>query len=126
MLTSFPLDWISKKPRTLAFRRSKSQFKVSFKVAKEELIEQLLMLEAKNIVLSSNTVTRHNGLPYNNRDEPDDPGVVVYFTIFKKDYAIGCDKWDRVKDNIRAISKYLEGLSAIGKSLDFSDEQNKI
>lgn len=39
--------------------------------------------------------------------------MAVYFKSFKKEYALGCDKWDRVKDNIRAIGKHIEALRGI-------------
>ena len=113
MTEPYPLSWIPNKPRTPSYKRKRSQFQVSFAKARDDLLVELKRLTATNIVISSNVETRLDGLPYSNRPNPDDPGVAVYFRSFKKEYALGCDKWDRVKDNIRAIGKHIEALRGI-------------
>lgn len=64
-------------------------------------------------VLSTNLETRLDGLPYANAKEPADPGVAVYFERGGKQMVFACDKWDRVKDNIRAICKTIEAMRGI-------------
>lgn len=113
MPNSYPLDWMPGKLRTPSFRRTRSQFKVTFTKARDDLLVELKKLKATNIVISSNVEPRRDGLPYSNRKNPDDPGVAVYFKSFKKDYALGCDKWDTVKDNLRAIAKHIRALRGI-------------
>ncbi|MEH1778910.1 MAG: hypothetical protein V7K67_32240 [Nostoc sp.] len=45
------------------------------------------------------------GLPYASFKEPDDPGISIFFRIKGQSYAICSDVWDRVKDNLRAITE---------------------
>ena len=113
MIEPYPLNWITEKPRTPSNKRKRSQFQVSFAKARDDLLVELKRLNAVNIVISSNVETRQDGLPYARRKDPDDPGVAVYFRSFKKEYALGCDKWDKVKDNIRAISCHISALRGI-------------
>lgn len=44
-------------------------------------------------------------------DDPDDPGVAVYFRRLEEDadhgYALACDRWESLRDNARAISLYV-------------------
>ena len=109
----YPLNWIPGKPRTPSYKRKRSQFQVSFAKARDELLVELSRLSATQIVISSDVPLRQDGLPYARYREPDDPGVAVYFKTFKKEYALSCDRWDRVKDNIRAIGKHIKALRGI-------------
>ena len=116
MIEPYPLCWIPNKTRTPSYKRKRSQFQVSFAKARDDLLDllvELKRLNATNIIISSNVETRQDGLPYSGRRNPDDPGVAVYFRSFKKEYALGCDKWDRVKDNIRAIGCHINALRGI-------------
>ena len=113
MTEPYPLNWIPGKPRTPSHKRKRSQFQVSFAKARDDLLVELKRLQASNIVISSNVETRQDGFPRSTNRNPEDPGVAVYFKSFKKEYALGCDKWDKVKDNIRAIGKHIEALRGI-------------
>ncbi|PHM09207.1 J domain-containing protein [Nostoc sp. 'Peltigera malacea cyanobiont' DB3992] len=62
------------------------------------------------MVISSNVQLRRDGLPYATFREPDDPGVAVYFRIKKKNYALCCDRWLKVKDNLRAIGLHIAAM----------------
>lgn len=64
-------------------------------------------------VLSTNIPLRRDGLPYANQPEPVDPGVAVYFEYKKKSMSFACDRWDRVRDNVRAIEKTIEAIRGI-------------
>lgn len=65
------------------------------------------------IVLSTNVELRRDGLPYANQPEPSDSGVAVYFERKGKQMVFACDRWDRVKDNLRAIEKTIEAMRGI-------------
>lgn len=65
---------------------------------------------AKNIIISSNVPTRQDGLPYARPKEPDDPGVAVYFQIKDKSYALCCDRWLKVRHNLRAIGLHIAAM----------------
>ncbi|MGK7953779.1 MAG: J domain-containing protein [Crocosphaera sp.] len=113
MIKPFPLSWPPTKNRTSSYRREKAQFKVTFAQARDELLKELSRFKATNIVISSNVPLRQDGLPYANFSEPSDPGVVISFRAFKKDYIFSCDCWIRVRDNLRAIGKHIEALRGI-------------
>lgn len=108
---AYPLAWPGGWPR--AKRRARSQFASSLADSRDHLVEQLRMLGAKYPVISTNIETRRDGLPYANRAEPVDPGVAVYFLWRGKQMTFACDRWDRVRDNIRAIGKTVEALRGI-------------
>jgi DnaJ domain len=107
-VSAYPLQFPIAQPRTKT--RQRSQFKLSFARARDELLNELDRLGAVHITLSSNIELRRDGLPYSNRTEPTDPGIAVYFSWRKKQYCLACDKWDRTKDNIRAISLHIAAL----------------
>ncbi len=109
-IVPFPLAWPTGKPRTLADRRMRSQFKVSFAQARDQLLTELGRMQASKIVISTNIQLRRDGLPYANFREPQDPGVALYFVAFKKSYAFACDQWDLTRDNLRAIGCHITAL----------------
>ncbi|WP_107668924.1 J domain-containing protein [Cyanothece sp. BG0011] len=77
------------------------------------MLKELSRFKATNVIISSNVPLRQDGLPYASFSEPSDPGVVVSFRAFKKDYIFSCDCWTKVKDNLRAIGKHIEALRGI-------------
>lgn len=93
---AFPLAWPPTWPRTDYPERSR--FGVSFAVARDDLLYELALMDATDIVLSTNVELRRDGLPYAKRGEPD---VAIYFTLHGQQ-CIPVDRWDRVKDNLRA------------------------
>lgn len=108
---AFPLHWPEGWPR--AKRRERSAFGLSMADARDHLMSQLALMGARYIVLSSNVALRRDGLPYANQPEPSDPGVSVYFQWRGKQMTFACDRWDRVRDNVRAIGKTVEALRGV-------------
>lgn len=113
MTTAYPLQWPAGIPRTR--RRQAARFKLTMAGARHDLLYELQRLKAKHVVISTNVPTRRDGLPYSNAKQPDDPGVVVYFTLDGDQMAFPCDKWDKVEDNVRAIGKTIEALRGIAR-----------
>lgn len=111
--TAFPLSWPVGKPRTPTHQRARSQFKIGFRQAQDELLAELGRMKASKIILSTNIQLRRDGLPYANLREPEDPGVAVYFVAFKKSYAFACDQWQLTRDNLRAIGCHIAALRGI-------------
>lgn len=67
-------------------------------------------------VLSMNVPRRVDGSPYaSGKPENGDPGVALYFERKGKQMVFACDRWDQVKDNIRAVQKTMEALRAIDR-----------
>lgn len=112
-IDAYPLSWPAHWPRTA--RPEPSRFGVTFAVARDHLLDELARLGATDIVLSSNVELRRDGLPYANRPEPDDPGVAVYFRLNGENRCIPVDRWDRVKDNLRAAGLTVAALRGLDR-----------
>lgn len=108
---SFPLHWPEHWPR--ACSRQQASFQMSIKAATDHLMNELRLMGARYIVLSSNMALRGDGLPYASQRQPVDPGVAVYFQWRGKQMTFACDRWVKVQDNIRAIGKTVEALRGI-------------
>jgi hypothetical protein len=109
-ISAYPLTWTTIYPRTPQHKRKEARFEVSFAVARDQLLHELKLLDAFAVIISSNVQLRQDGLPYANFREPDDPGVAVYFRIKKKNYVLCCDRWLKVKDNLRAIGLHIAAM----------------
>lgn len=113
MTQAFPLHWPEGWVRTA--KPASSRFDVSFASARDGLLEQLRMLGAKYPVISTDIELRRDGLPYANQPDPKDKGVAIYFEWKGKQHVLACDKWDRVKDNMRALEKTVDALRGIDR-----------
>lgn len=109
--TAFPLAWPAGWPRVS--RRSNAPFQMSLSGARDHLMNELRLMGARYVVLSSNLTLRQDGLPYANQRQPEDPGVAVYFQWRGKQMTFACDRWAKVEDNVRAIGKTVEALRGI-------------
>jgi hypothetical protein len=115
----YPLYWPEGQPRTKW--RTHSAFKVELVRARDDLIDSLRLLNAQNVIISSNIPIRNDGLPRAGMPEPLDPGVAVYFERrVGKDYTkpltpfvIACDHFSKVRWNVRAVGGTVEALRAI-------------
>lgn len=73
-----------------------------------------LRIGDNDVVISTNLVTRLDGLPRSDQREPHDPGVAVYWEDReKKMRVVAIDHYDRVADNLAAVAATLESLRAI-------------
>lgn len=111
MTEAYPLQWPAGRSRTKTPQRAR--FDVTMSTARDELMSQLRLLGARSTVLSTNVELRRDGLPYANQKEPEDSAAAVYFQHKGRAMCFSCDRWDRVKDNIRAISKTIEAMRGI-------------
>lgn len=106
--TAYPLCWPPGWPRTASPRRG--AYQVTFERARRDLTRNLQLFGVSDIILSSNIRLRLDGNPYAGDREPEDPAVAVYFKREGVQQVMACDKWDRVKDNIRALGLAVEAL----------------
>lgn len=134
-ITSYPLCWPitfqrSASRQRASFGRKSSVFQSSYS-RKEPLTVAIALgrlkqsmsaftkpgkswrIEWERVVVSTNLPTRMDGLPISGRSEPSDPGVAVYFEMDGKPVVMCCDKWDRVADNIAAISATLDAMRGL-------------
>lgn len=111
MTEAYPLHWPPAWPRER--KPKEARFKTKFAIARDGLLDELRMLSAKHIVISTNVELRLDGLPYANRREPADSGVAVYFMLDGVQQCIPCDKWKKVKDNIQAVRLTVQALRGL-------------
>lgn len=109
--SAYPLAWPEGWPRTK--NPQPARFDVSFEKARQALGWEIERMGGHYPVLSSNVPLRIDGQPRASAAEPDDPGVAVYFERHGRQMVFACDKWNRVRDNIRAIGKTIEALRGI-------------
>jgi len=76
-IEAYPLHWPHGWKRRN--RRERAKFSTSFANARDGLIDELRLMGAKNIVLSTNIELRRDGLPYAKAKQPEDPGIAIYF-----------------------------------------------
>jgi hypothetical protein len=112
--TRYPLSWPAGRPRSKA--RWSSKFKVqSFARVRDELLHELKLLGATNVVLSTNLKLRLDGLPLAGQPQPDDAGAAVYFSYKGRDVAFACDRWTKIEDNLQAIRHTIDALRGIAR-----------
>lgn len=109
MIESYPLSYPIDYPRTKSPKRSRYSEKLSVAAARDELLNQLRMLGAKSIVISTNVPLRKDGLLYSNT-RVDDCGVAVYFNYNNAPTVLCCDRWNRVQDNLHAIERTVDAI----------------
>lgn len=114
---SWPIGW-ERTPRSARVRANFSKQVVrSFATVRDELLNELRLLGVRRhtIVLSSNIPVRRDGLPYANMRIPEDVGIAVYFELNGEQKCFPSDKWDRVEDNMRAISLTINALRGLDR-----------
>lgn len=112
MITASPLAWPANWPRSRVQQRS--NFGVySFERMRTEVLRELKLLKATDVIISSNLRIRQDGFPYSGQRQPEDTGIAVYFSLSGQQQCIPCDKWTKVEDNLRAIVKTVEALRGI-------------
>jgi hypothetical protein len=114
-VATYPLYWPLSQPRTKS-PISATRFKVDFATARGHLVHELRLLEARDVVISTNIPLRRDGLPMVPDREPQDSGVAVYFTRRGKPYVLACDAYYRIRWNVRAIGLTVEALRSIERN----------
>lgn len=121
IVSAYPLCWPTGWDRHKG-RREYGQFKGNMSQARGFLIDEVsrLVLGARarsyvytDLVISTNTELRGDGLPYSNRRKPEDPGAAVYFERDGKRICMACDKYDEIWKNLKAIGKTVEAMRGI-------------
>jgi hypothetical protein len=88
-------------------REPNRSYDVSLSTALDELEAELERLGAEEYRLSTAAPQRQrDNRPYANAS-PDDPGAVVRWTMDGEQYAVACDAYSRLRDNVRTIGLYV-------------------
>lgn len=115
---AYPLRWPSGWPRTTV-RQPTTRYKVTLADARDDVLAELGRLGAVECVISSNLPLRLDGFPRAAEADPyvADPGVAVYWvTRGEQHRALACDRYARVRDNVRACGLALNALRTLQRS----------
>lgn len=115
MIEPYPLLWPEGEPETESYKRRGARFAASFAKARDELIREITLLKGRDIVITSNLAVRKDGLPRAGEPQPANPGVAVYFWLNGQLHCIACDRWNLVKDNLRALGNSIQALRGINR-----------
>ena len=104
------VDWPPQFERTDAERRSPNRnYEVSLHDAIEDLDAEMDRLGVDDWRLSTamDHQSRNPNYPYASQPEPDAPSVVLRWSMDGEQFAIACDAYSRVRDNLRTIGLYV-------------------
>ena len=98
------LDWPTGFDRTPEGERTRNrQFQASIADTTEALKTELSRLDPDNWRAEiGNQHTKSNGLPLHNAN-PDDPGFVLRWQKDDEEFAVACDAYSRLRDNLRTV-----------------------
>lgn len=116
MTEAFPLSWPDGWPRTAYGRRGSSRFGKNLGFGEiRKLQNELRLLGARNVVISSNVPLRQDGLPYASQSGKryDDPGVAIYFSLKGKPLSMARDRYSTPWENIRSLILAISAIRSI-------------
>jgi hypothetical protein len=73
-------------------------------------MDELRLLGATDIVVSTNVPLRRDGIPYAESGHLEDPGIAVWFTYNKKPMVMARDQFVSVAGNLRSLTLALSGM----------------
>lgn len=114
----YPLAWPQGRPRRPHHERKNGQFKrngnwITIAQAVARVEAELGRIGARYPLLSSNLELRLDGQPRSGQADPKDPAVCLYFDLKGKPFALACDRYHHVQDNIAALAAHLDATRAI-------------
>lgn len=118
MQFEYPLQWPPQQSKTKNPKRSRFG-NVSIHKASQELFNELKLLGAKDLVISTNLKQKMKGDGFYSNQIVDDVGIAIYSNIKGDNKVMACDKWDRVEHNIWALVlsiRAIRGLERWGGS----------
>jgi hypothetical protein len=80
--------------------------------ARDQLVDELARLGAKDVVISTNVKLRPDGLPYA-KENSSDPGVAVYFTLKGRPLVMVRDQYRTVAGNMRTLTLAIEHMRGL-------------
>jgi hypothetical protein len=113
---AFPLQWPEGWSRTPSQKRGQSRFGKNLGFNQiTKLQNELRLLGAMHVVISSNVPLRQDGLPYSTETKRryDDPGVAVYFTLKGKALSMARDSYATPWENIRSLILAIDAIRSI-------------
>lgn len=115
---AYPLAWPHGKARTPWQSRKRGKFtadgrSISRVYAIGRIERELGMLGGRYLIVSSDLPLRKDGQSHLGKGEPTDPGACIYFQLKGKPYAMACDTFDQLAQNLAAIAGHIEATRRI-------------
>ena len=106
--TQSRVDWpLGFDRRSPAERKRARKFDVSISQAFDDLEAELGRMDVDDFRYSFDADERKtDGRPYS-RASPDDPSFVLRWTMGGTQYAVACDRWTALRDNVRSVGLYI-------------------
>lgn len=118
MITKEPLSWPTGWPRTKHPKTSRFgswNRKPTVHEGTSYVLNELRLMKATDIIISTNLQLRKDGLPRSGQITPKDAGVAVYFTHENEQRVLACDAFNTVGDNLHAIGKSVEAMRGLDR-----------
>lgn len=108
MSESSRVDWPQGFDRHDESERSPNRsYEVTLAKAFDDLEDELGRLDVDDYRYSFDAQQRQrDGRPYS-RARPDDPSFVIRWTMEGAQYAVACDRYSRLRDNVRTVGLYV-------------------
>ena len=102
------LEWPEGFDRTSDREREKNRrFDVSLATAFDDLEDELERLGVDDFRYSFDARSRQtDGRPYS-RASPEDPAFVLRWSMGGQQFAVACDRWASLRDNVRSVGLYV-------------------
>lgn len=110
---AYPLSWPASWPRTPNEKKKNGVFKTTFDRARKELMHELELMGATDVILSTNIPLRRDGAPYASFRRTDDPGIAVYFKLKGQPRVIASDNYRSVEFNLHAAKLTIGALRGL-------------
>jgi hypothetical protein len=126
-IRAYPLAWPDGWPRTPNdIQMAGAEFKqvdydtgvripVQLRHAYDQLRDQLSLLRAENVVISTNYLIDQDGYPTVKPLGVKDEGVAIYFVLSGKPMAMACDRYQRAAANVRSLGLAVEAMRQLGR-----------
>jgi len=109
---SYPLYWPEGWPRSKYQKQAKFGDH-SVAQGRKILQDQVRLFGGSELIISSNLELKLDGMPKSNQRQPGDRGVAIFFKHNKQDFALACDVYTTVEDNLWALCRTLAALRQI-------------
>lgn len=128
----FPLAWPTGRPRTKFPERTILGKEISLVAALEGVYRELRLMKVSTSVISSNLPRRVDGTPRGDQlPHGGDHGVAVYWTTIevragqkvRVPNCISCDRWQHIRQNLRAVEMSLASLRGLERWGAVTQEQ---
>lgn len=111
ILVDNPLEWPEGRKRTQTAQRD--SFKCTFGKAFEHVCAELRRMGVDKARVSATMLLRNDGLPYAEQRTAGDPGIAVYFTRDKTEFALAIDRYKTLTANTQAAAHVLAAYRTI-------------